>query len=81
MLMLKCVWMAAMMMMYVQNHLVISDLVSIFRIRKVWISANLYLGKRFDYLSWLLQLTIALLDCSMASSVSKTKTNNATLTF
>ena len=56
MLMLKCVWMAAMMMMYVQNHLVISDLVSIFRNREVWVIENLYLGKHFDYLSWLLQL-------------------------
>ena len=48
--------MAAMMMMYVQNHLVISDLVSIFRNREVWVIENLYLGKHFDYLSWLLQL-------------------------
>ena len=81
-LMLYCVWKAAMMMMFT----IISDLVSIRWIREVWILVNFYWGKRFELLTWSLQLTEVVEDWDMASSVPKTKRvrrkqTNATFTF
>ena len=56
-----------------QSSSIISDLVSIRWIREVWIVVNLYWGKRFELLSWSLQLTKVFEDWDMASSVPKTK--------
>ena len=69
-----------------QSSSIISDLVSIRWIREVWILVNLYWGKRFELLSWSLQLTKVVEDWDMASSVPKTKRvrrkqTNATFTF